>query len=415
MSAPAAPPVTAVSPDGAAQALFAEARRRRRRRRLAGIASAVVACAVVAVAAVTWLPRPPGHGAGRTRPAGASLTAVAPGVAAWYDGTLLHVGRIHLDGRVTEQAGPQVFEDLVPLVPAGGRVYWADPVGGYSSALRRWSHLVRYLDLATGKTGIAGPGQTVFPSADGRYLFASQTATSLTETPIAGGHPRSLTLPHGWYLPDPDGLPGAGAYGLATANGIVVQSARRPGRRALTVALWNPGSGRVKALGKARAVIGAYTGPGARYSLLAWLTARCPAPGNCLLAITNTATWATRTVRSPLPDGFAAGGAFSPDGSRLAVFPQAAPQGMSPGYARLALADVGTGAMRMAVRPRIALGQDLAWARWLPGGAHLIVGAGMVGYLVTAATLAARPLVVPPGRGSQAINWTVAIAPSAGR
>jgi hypothetical protein len=63
--------------------------------------------------------------------------------------------------------------------------------------------------------------------------------------------------------------------------------------------------------------------------------------------------------------------------------------------------------------PRTALGQDLTWARWLPGGAHLIAGAGMGGYLVTAATLSARPLVVAPE--GQDINWTVAIAPSAGR
>ena len=41
----------------AAQALFQEARRRRRRRWLAGIAAVVVTGAVVAVSAVTWLPR----------------------------------------------------------------------------------------------------------------------------------------------------------------------------------------------------------------------------------------------------------------------------------------------------------------------------------------------------------------------
>jgi hypothetical protein len=47
----------------------------------------------------------------------------------------------------------------------------------------------------------------------------SQTSTSMTQTPVAGGTPRALTLPPGWYLPGGDGLADmfSGA-GLATAN-----------------------------------------------------------------------------------------------------------------------------------------------------------------------------------------------------
>ena len=114
----------------------------------------------------------------------------------WFDGIRLHVGDIHPGGRVTQRAGAEVNADLLPLVQAGGRVYWVNPAGAYVPALGHWSQVVQYLDLATGQIGIAGAGQTVFLSADGRYLLMSQTATSLTQTPVAGGAPRQLRLCH---------------------------------------------------------------------------------------------------------------------------------------------------------------------------------------------------------------------------
>ncbi len=82
-----------------------------------------------------------------------------------------------------------------------------------------------YLDVGTGRIGTAGAGQTVFLSADGRYLLMSQTETSLAETPVAGGAARWLTLPRGWYLPGGDGLADViSGTGLGTADGVVVQS-----------------------------------------------------------------------------------------------------------------------------------------------------------------------------------------------
>jgi hypothetical protein len=301
------------------------------------------------------------------------------------------------------------------LVPASGRVYWVNPSGTYVPALGHWSQVVQYLDVATGKIGIAGPGQTVFLSADGRYLLMSQTDTSLTETPVAGGVPRDLALPGGWHLPGGDGLPDViSGSGLATAHGIIVQSAESPGLRARTIAVWNPRSGKVVVVGRGLAVIGAYTPPGARYSLLAWISAACPFPDDCLLKVTNTATGSARTVRSPLPGGFAVGGTFSPDGTRLAVFPQTLPRGMNPGSARLAIVNLITGAVRMARGPRLALGMDFAWARWLPDGTHLIVGTGTGGYLVDSGTLSARRLFLSRGHGhtignGHDINFTAAV------
>ena len=73
-----------VSPSAdAAHALFMEARRRRRRRWLAGLAVAVVASAVVALSAVTWLPRASGNGADHSGGAGAAVAA-RPGRAAGH-------------------------------------------------------------------------------------------------------------------------------------------------------------------------------------------------------------------------------------------------------------------------------------------------------------------------------------------
>jgi hypothetical protein len=326
----------------------------------------------------------------------------------------LHVGYIHPGGDVTQHVVAEVNAAPMPLLSAGGRVYWVDPAGTFVPALGHWSEVVRYLDLATGRMGTAGAGQTVFLSADGRYLLMSQTATSLTETPLTGGAARQLTLPRGWYLPGGDGLADVvSGAGLATANGIVVQSEQGWGPGGSVLAIWNPDSGRVTVIGRAVGVIGAYTPPGARYSLLAWLSASCGFPGSCALEITNTATLSSRTVHSPLPRGFALGGAFSPSGAsraRLAVFLNAG----SGSAARLALVDPATGALRVVPRPSLVLGEDVAWARWLPDGVHLIAGPSATGSdLVDAATMSAEPLVVAH-ENSWDLDYTTAVVPLSG-
>ena len=138
----------------------------------------------------------------------------------------------------------------------------------------------------------------------------SQTPTSLAEMPVTGGRPRVFNLPSGWYLPGGDGVadPVAG-QGLDAANGILVQSKESPGVNARRIAVWNPRTGTVEVIGRARAVIDAYTPPGARLSLLAWLPAGCLLSGGCLMKITDTANGAVTTVRSPSAGGFAVGGA----------------------------------------------------------------------------------------------------------
>jgi hypothetical protein len=104
--------------------------------------------------------------------------------------------------------------------------------------------------------------------------------------------------PAGWYLP--------GGFGIAVANGTVVQSedARWPAHP-VDLAAWNPRTGRVTVIGRALGAISAHTPRGAGHSLLAWMPAGCP------ITITNTVTLVSRTLRSPLGDGFVLGGSFS--------------------------------------------------------------------------------------------------------
>ena len=400
------------------RALFREAhRRRRRRRRLAGIAVALLAT-IVAASALTWLNQPAGQRAAISRegggPGGANQAGAAAATAVWVDdASRLHLGVIGARGLLSQRVAGEANAAAEPLVAAGRRVYWVDPAGAYVPSLGHWSQVVMMLDLRTGRIAVAGAGQTVFLSADRRHLLMSQTPTSLTQTPVSGGRPRLFNLPRGWYLPGGNGLADPiNGQGLDTANGVVVQSRESPGIGARRIAVWNPRTGAVTVIGLARGVIDAYTPPGARYSLLAWLPAGCPLPGtpppgSCVVQITNTVSGAVTTVRSSSAGGFASGGAFAPGGRSVAVF-VIAPSGRS---ARLALIDPATGALRLARSPALPLGIDYGWARWLPDGRRLIAE----GYLVTAATLGFRPLRSAHGEGPSSVNYTAVVIRAAAR
>jgi hypothetical protein len=410
--APPRPPVP-----GAAEALFAQARRRRRRRRLTGVA---VVLTLAAAAAVTFAVTRPHRalvasdaGGGR---AGTAGVAVA-GSVAWVD----YHRRVHLGDLAT--AAQRVVATInanpaLPLVQAGGHLYWvggywANRAGTYVPAMGHSPEMVQELDPATGKIRDVGPGQGVFPSADGRHLFLSPTDSRLIELPARGfGASRRLTLPEGWYVP----------YGqsLGVAGGVLVQSDRKTWARTV-IAVWNPTTGAVQVVGRGYQVLAAYTPPGGHYSLLAWLPAACAEGQDCPLNITNTATLATRTVRSPLRHGFAFGGAFSPDGTRLAVFADA--NSDATGAVQLAMVNTGTGALRLAGSVRLAIGAPVAWALWLPDGRYFLTGGAEASYVVNAATLSARPLFFMRGsdrfmpssdrsiQDSQDLNYSAVVVP----
>jgi hypothetical protein len=385
----------------AADALFAEARRRQRRRRLASLAVALM----LAAGAIAFLVARPNHAApgadGRgARPVTAPGAALA-GSVAWVD----YHGRVHRGDLATgaqQVVARSKAYPATPLVQAGERLYWSAPVSARG--------LVQELNPATGRVRSVGPGQgifSVFASADGRHVFFAPTDTRIVELPArASGARHEFTLPRGWHLP----------YGGSTgmAGGILVESRGQAARPHNVMAVWDPQTGALKAIGKDLGVMATYTPPGARYSLLAWLPGRCSAGQNCPLQITNTATLSTKTVRSPLHHGFAIGAAFSPGGKQLAVFVNR--NFLGTGAVQLAMVDARTGAMRLAGAVRLGIGEDRAWALWLPDGRHLLTGGAVSSYAVNAATLSARPLYFIHGRdhyieASQDINYSAVILP----
>jgi hypothetical protein len=135
--------------------LFKEAWRRRRRRRVAAVAAVVLAAAA---ATASWAADWPGAGVpgparGAAHAPGGSLGALGrTGVplVAWVDDNGgLHVGDL-ATGR--QQLAARISADpTVPLVSAGGRLYWVDTGGGYLAGYGYWPDIVRSLDLATGR------------------------------------------------------------------------------------------------------------------------------------------------------------------------------------------------------------------------------------------------------------------------
>ena len=316
-----------------AEMLFAEARRRRRRRRLAAGTACLLLAGLVATGLVAAWPR-----RGALIP-GAPAAGRVPGITlpptrvAWVD----YGGQLHLGDLATRAQHVVATVDASPgdpMILASGRLYWASTSKNLAS--------IRDYDIATGRIGYLARGDSVFASANRRHIYIVQTATTLIELPAAGiGRPRRLTLPAGWHM--------SGDLGnWAVADGIVVYSGP-PGQRRhpTTLAIWTPETGHVKIIGRDLDVIDTYTPRDASYSLLAWTS-------HGVLGITNTSTLASLTVRSPCRYGFTYGGpfssgAFSPDGTRLAMFvnttnpqdPYATP------YSVLGIVNTRTGALRL--------------------------------------------------------------------
>src|SRR5215813_12434079 len=124
-----------------------------------------------------------------------------------------------------------------------------------------------------------------------------------------------------------------------------------------------------------------------------------------LFTPSTTARSLARGRRSPLGQGQALAGACSSTGTPLGT-----------GTVQPAMVDAGTGAMRLAGTVRLGIGEDRAWALWLPDGRHLLTGGAVSSYAVNAATLSARPLYFIHGRdhyieASQYINYSAVILP----
>ena len=298
---------------------------------------------------------------------------------------------------------------------------------------------VQALDTSTGRLFTLGPGTQIFASLDRSFVYVGTDNRHLVEY-WPDGTPRGhhLQLPKGWYLTDPGLL---GNPTPVVANGILVESVlarsgspvdgcsdsagalcpattrlQHFGKNPLSLGIWNPTTGHVRVMGKVWKVIGSYTRPGARSSLVAWAPASCDEVTNCSLRITNTSTLSTRLVQSPLGHGFEWGGGFSPDGTRLAVFLQAGHSNLSP-TTELALIS-GSGSIRAVPGAVINNGDSLAWATWYPDSSHLIAGGvgspdGVANdnhYVVDARTGTAVPFRFLAD-GNRDVNFSVAALP----
>jgi len=389
--------------------LFKEAWRRRRRRRAAA-ATAVTLAAVAATAA--WAVGWPGTGApGQARSAahspGGSLSAFGrPGapLVAWVDDSGgLHVGNL-VTGR--QRLVTTIHADAtVPLVSAGGRLYWVDTGGGYLRGYGYWPDIVRSLDPATGEIRSLAPGQAVFASADGRYVFIAQTGLDLIEVPADGsGAWRQLTVPRGWLVAGNGGVSGGGRGDLGVAgDGILVQSTgyREP-PVPTALGLWDPRTGKVRMLGRMAnggyGLIAATTLPGGQAGLVATLPPSCGmAPGFRCLEITDTATGSSMTVRSPSRYGFGIGGAFSAGGRWLAAFALtgAGSRDASPS-AQLVIVNTRTGELRLVPGARYQIGAATLWADAIPAHDQILAGGPANAYLVDAVTMAKRAVYFLP-------------------
>jgi hypothetical protein len=399
--APASPSSEAAQ----AEAIFAAARLRRRRIRLTIGLIAVVLAGSAAVLLANW----PQHSGAPGQP-DASAAALRPvqlpaAQVAWVD----YNGRLHIGSLVTGHqrvAAVAPSDPVVPLIAAGGNLYWVSSRGTYSQ--------VQSLDLATGKIASLGFGMAIFASADGRQVFIAQTAQSLLELPATGGRSRNLNLPAGWFVA---GLRSDVTSPAAVSGGVLVQASDSASTRPTKLAVWNPDSGRLTLISSGVSanggLLGAVTPPGANYSLVAWWHGSCY-PSSCALEITNTATRSTRTLRSPLGYGFAYGVAFSPDGSDLAAFANTRRISTAPAPAELAIISTRTGAARLVPRVSLLIGEDIAWARWLPGGKMLLVGGLTFSGVVNSETLSVRPYYFVHGRDhyiqdSQDVNYSAVV------
>jgi hypothetical protein len=365
--------------------LFKEARQRRRRRWLvAGVATVVATAVVIIVGVITDARQPVRPPASRApnAPVGPTRTVsgatVVPKVA-WVDNEgQLHIGDISgFTQRVVAQADA---DPQVPLVATAGRIFWVRPrQRNLNVTTTSIDSEVYGFDTATGRSGLVAPGIQVIASVDRTFLYVETDDRHLIEY-WPDGTPKGETLqvPIGWFLPSP------GLFGDPTpviANGILVVSlaySNTPGQPNTgnpdfgTLAIWNPSTGHVRTLGPALQVTATYTRPGGRSSLIAWRPGSCLSTSSCPIEITNTADYSSRLVNSPTTT-FGWGGAFSPDGSRLAVFIYSDDGRLDP-TSRLAIMNVRSGDVNLVKGAFVYIGESVRWVQWLPDGSHLITG-----------------------------------------
>jgi hypothetical protein len=361
------------------EAIIPEARRRGRRRRAFWVLAAFAAAGALVAVTVVILPgarailrasRSP------LTPGARSVPAHAPAVVvAWGDyAGVLHLGDVATRRQLQIAAFPVAESSAGPVVFDRGRLFWVDA-----------NDRIRSVEIATGKASVVVRGTAVMATPNGARLYVDQGTTDFLElSPRTMRVTRRVALPAGWTANPWVARPVAGGLVLMhTGAGPIVLGIWRPGRK-------------VRPLGAATdTALDIYTPPNGRYSLVAWIPTcanhNAGLGSGCPLAITNTATGRTVTVRSPTRYGFTRG-AFSPDGTQLATYVNTdnPSDSYSTPRSELALVDTATGALRLDPEVNLITTEDAAWTRWLPPGRQLLTGAITATYLVNARSLATR-------------------------
>lgn len=392
------------SPLAGPEAIFPEARRRGRRRRAFSALAVIASGGALAAACVVALGNQAARSGSHTPPVPGARSGSdrAPAVVvAWADtGGALHVGDLATRRQLQVTTHPAADVSTDPAAIDGGRLLWVDA-----------KDRVRSVELATGRVSVVARGIGVTASPDGTRLYVDQGTRDFLELNARTLRvTRRVALPAGWQ---------ANPWVVPVADGVILT---RSGK-GTAFGIWRPG-GKVRLLGDATgAAFATYTPATEGYSLVAWLP-RCanhPAPfgSGCPLAITNTTTG--RTVRVPSPNRYGfTGGAFSPDGTKLATFvntdnpsdPESTPR------SELALINTATGALRLDPKAKMITTEDAAWALWLPRGRQLLTGAISATYLVNAHTLATRPFYFDGDEtpslsimGSPDLNFSTLVVP----
>jgi hypothetical protein len=113
-------------------------------------------------------------------------------------------------------------------------------------------------------------------------------------------------------------------------------------------------------------------------------------------------------VADPLPYGFDVGGAFSSDGTNLAVFVKTNSGDVNP-TTQMAIVNTRDGKLRLITGSIANIGESVGWAQWLPGSRTLLGGA-VAGvnftssafvdnhYVVNATSLSATPFTLVADR-----------------
>src|SRR5690348_1081106 len=187
---------------------------------------------------------------------------------------------------------------MCPLVRVGDYAYTAQ------------NGTVYRLDPGSTRLRAVGTGSDLFRATTPR-LFYVQVGDRVERWRATRGRVAGpWRIPAGYRLTDPP---------LAVADGVLVET--DGDGIDTTLARWDTGSGRVTPLGTVWHPIDTFRAGGARTSRIAWVD--CPPSGAppCALVLGDSITGARRRITAPTPGtGFLYGGAFSPDGTRLAAF-----------------------------------------------------------------------------------------------